>query len=87
MNDVYHNIDDYNPPRKRKISLVFDDMIADIMTNKKFQRTIYQMQELEYFTCLYHTMLFFCSKRSQVKFYTLLYKEDSQQKRFTKYYY
>ena len=87
MNDVYHNIDDYNPPRKRKILLVFDDMIADIMTNKKFQRTIYQMQEIEYFTCLYHTMLLFCSKRSQVKFYTLLYKEDSQQKRFTKYYY
>ena len=37
MNDVYQNIDDYNPSRKRKILIVFDDMIADIMTNKKFQ--------------------------------------------------
>ena len=36
MNDVYNNIDDYNPNRKRKILIVFDDMIADIMTKKKF---------------------------------------------------
>ena len=34
MNDVYENIDNYNPNRKRKIFIVFDDMIADIMTNK-----------------------------------------------------
>ena len=37
--DVYNNIDDYNPKRKRKILIVFDDMIADIMTNKRFQAT------------------------------------------------
>ena len=37
MDDVYNNIDDCNPNRKRKILIVFDDMIADIMTNKKFQ--------------------------------------------------
>ena len=35
MDDVYDNIDDYNPKRKRKVLIVFDDMIADIMTNKK----------------------------------------------------
>ena len=32
MDDVYKNIDDYNPNRKRKILEVLDDMIADIMT-------------------------------------------------------
>ena len=37
MDDVYDNIDDYNPKRKRKVLIVFDDMIADIMTNKRFQ--------------------------------------------------
>ena len=36
MDDVYKNIDDYNRNRTRKILIVFDDMIADIMTNKKF---------------------------------------------------
>ena len=33
MNKVYKNIDDYNLNRRRKILLVFDDIIADIMTN------------------------------------------------------
>ena len=36
MDDVYNNIDDYNPNRKGKILVVFDDIIADIMTIKKF---------------------------------------------------
>ena len=43
MNDVYENIDDYNPNRKRKILIAFDDMIADIMTNKKFQPLIKEL--------------------------------------------
>ena len=34
MDDVYNNIDNYNPKRKRKVLIVFDDMTADIMTNK-----------------------------------------------------
>ena len=37
MDDVYKNIDDYNPNRKRKILIVFDDMIEDIMINKNFK--------------------------------------------------
>ena len=43
MNDVYENIDNYNPNRKRKILIVFDDMIADIMTNKKFQAILKEL--------------------------------------------
>ena len=43
MNDVYENIDDYNPIRKRKKLIVFDDMIADIMTNKRFQTIIKEL--------------------------------------------
>ena len=40
MDDVYENIDDYKPNRKRKILIVFDDMIAEIMTNEKFQAAL-----------------------------------------------
>ena len=40
IDDVYQNIDDYNPRIKRKIVILFDDMIADIMSNKKFQAII-----------------------------------------------
>ena len=43
MDNVYQNIDDYNPSRKRKNLIVFDDMIADIMTNKKFQAIIKEL--------------------------------------------
>ena len=43
MDDVYQNIDDYNPSRKRKILIVFDDMIVDIMSNKKFQAIIKEL--------------------------------------------
>ena len=35
-----HVYDDYHPNRQRKILIVFDDMIAAIMTNKKFQAII-----------------------------------------------
>ena len=40
MDDVYENIDDGNPIRKRKKLIVFDDMIADIMDNRRFQAII-----------------------------------------------
>ena len=43
MDDVYKNIDDYNPNRRRKILIVFHDMTADIMTNKKFQSLIQEL--------------------------------------------
>ena len=35
MYDVYKNINDYNPDKQNKILIVFDDMIADIINNKK----------------------------------------------------
>ena len=43
MDDVCEDINDYNPSRKRKILIVFDDMIADIMKNKKFKAIIKEL--------------------------------------------
>ena len=43
MDDVYENIDDYNLSRKRKNLTVFDDMIADIMTNRRFKAIIKEL--------------------------------------------
>ena len=34
MKDVYKNIENYNPGKKRKILIVFDNMIADMINNK-----------------------------------------------------
>ena len=43
MDDIYNNIEDYNPKRKRKILIVLDDMIADTMSNKRFQAIIKEL--------------------------------------------
>ena len=43
MYDVCENIDDYHPSRKRKTLIVFDDTIADIISNKKFQAIIKEL--------------------------------------------
>ena len=43
MDDVFTNIDDYNKQRKRKILIVFDDMIADIISSKKFKAIIKEL--------------------------------------------
>ena len=35
MDDIYKNIEKYNPNKERKILVVFDDMIADMFSIKK----------------------------------------------------
>ena len=89
MDGVYKNINDYNPRRKRKILIVFDDMIADVKGNKKLQAIIedlfIKLQKTQYFTRFYHTVLFFCSKRCKMKFNTLFDYDNKQQNRIKKY--
>ena len=34
MDDIYKNIEEYNPNKKQNIMIVFDDMIADMLSNK-----------------------------------------------------
>ena len=40
MNNVYKNINYYNPDKENKILIVFDDMIADMVQNKKLNSII-----------------------------------------------
>ena len=40
MNDVFTNIDDYNKHRKRKVLIIFDDMVAEIMSSENFKAII-----------------------------------------------
>ena len=37
---IYENIKDYNPNKKRKILIAFDDMIADMLSNKKLNSIV-----------------------------------------------
>ena len=43
MQDVYKNIEDYNPTKKYKILIVFDDMIADIINNNKLNPVVTEL--------------------------------------------
>ena len=40
MQDVYKNINEYNIDKERKILIVFDDMIADMINNKKLNSIV-----------------------------------------------
>ena len=43
MRDVYKNIDDYNPDKENKTLIVFDDMIADMIHNKKLNSIVTEL--------------------------------------------
>ena len=43
MQALYKNIDDYNPEKECKILIVFDDMIADMINNKKLNPIVTEL--------------------------------------------
>ena len=43
MDDTYKIIEEYNPNKKRKILIVLDDMIADILSNKKLNPIVTEL--------------------------------------------
>ena len=43
MSDVYNNTEDYNPGNKRKVLIAFDDMIADMINNKKLNPIVTEL--------------------------------------------
>ena len=43
MEDIYKNIENYNPGKNRKILIVFDDKIADMINNKKLNPVVTEL--------------------------------------------
>ena len=84
MNDVYQNINDYNSSRKRKNLIAFDDIIADITRNKKFQFIIKEFfircRKLNISLVFITQSYFFVPKDVRLFDY-----ENQEQKRITKY--
>ena len=66
MDDAYNN-NDYNQNRKRKILIVFDDMIADILTNKKSEAIIKELfiryRKLN-ISCIHYSLILLFQKKS-----------------------
>ena len=43
MNDVLYDINNYNKNRDKKVLIIFDDMIADIMGSEKFKAVVKEL--------------------------------------------
>ena len=43
MDDIYKNNKEYNPNKRRKILIVFDDMIAGMLSNKKLNPIVTEL--------------------------------------------
>ena len=61
MQDVYKNIEVYNADRERKILIVFDDIIADMINNKKLNSIVTEFfiigRKLNIFLVLLHNYI------------------------------
>ena len=60
MNDINKNIEEYNSNKKQKILVVFDDMIADILSNKRSIPVVTELfikrKKTKHFSYFYHTV-------------------------------
>ena len=59
MQDVHKNTEDYNPIKKRKVLIVFDDMIADMINNNKINPI---KKNLIFLLSLLHNHILKCQK-------------------------
>ena len=66
MNDINDDINDYNPKRKMKILIVFDDMISHVMPDKKAQSALKKLfircRKLNILLCFLTQSYFFIPK-------------------------
>ena len=83
MDDIYKNNEEFNPNKKRNILIIFDYMIAHMLSNKKIDPIVTELFKIKNFnfSCFYYAILFRCSKKYKTKFNTLFFYENSNQKR------
>ena len=66
MDDIYKNIEEYNPTKRREILRVFDDMTGDMLGNSKLNSKVNKLfikgRKLNISLVLI-TMLFCCTKK------------------------
>ena len=65
MDDIYDDIEDYNKKRKRKVLIVFHDMISHVMSDKKAQPVLKELfircRKLNISLCFFNSKLLFSS--------------------------
>ena len=84
MQDVYKNTDEYNVDKEGKILIVFDDVIADMINNKKLNSIVTELfirgRKLN-ISLVFITESCFKAPKDAPKRYTFFYHENSKQKR------
>ena len=64
MQDVYRNIDEYNVNKERKMLIVFNDMIVDMINNKKLNSIVTDLFiKTKQLSHLYYAIILWGSKR------------------------
>ena len=84
MNDIYKSIEDYNPNKKQKISIGFDDMIANMLKDEKLNPVVTELfirGRKIIISYILITQSCFAVKKYQTKFCPLIYYENSKQRR------
>ena len=62
IDDIYENLEDYNPTKNRRVLILFDDMIADMESNKKLSPIVtelfFKRKKAQFFACFNIIILF-----------------------------
>ena len=84
LDNIYKNIDEYNLNKQRKILVVFNYMIADMLSNKKTNVIVTELfirdRKLNVSLVLI-IQSYFSAPKNTTKFYTLIYYKNSKQTR------
>ena len=85
MDDNNKNTEEKIQIKKRKILIVYDDIIADMVCNKKLNPIVTELiireTKVNISLVFYHIILFCCPKKYQTKFNKPFCYENSKQKR------
>ena len=76
VNDVCKNIEEYYPNKKQKILIVFDNMIVDMLSDKKLNTVLTELfirdRKLNISGGFYYTILFCCLKKFYENYYVIM---------------
>ena len=82
MDDIYKNIEEFNPNKKWTFLMVFDDLIADMLGNKKLNPIVTEFiirgRKLSISLVFITQSYFAVQQKNQAKFYTPFYHENSK---------
>ena len=67
MDDIYRNIEEYIPSKNCKILIIFDNLIADMLSNKMLNPIVTELfirgKKAKHFSSFYYIILFCYSKK------------------------